>query len=74
LPKVWLTVAPPETYWRCGRTQQRIIAQAVEALERRRQVGVGDVVGDLGAQFDKGQDYRGVFGVVGHLRLRGSRC
>jgi hypothetical protein len=69
MPKAWLT-ASLKTYWQCGSTQQRIIAQAVEALERRRQVGVSDVVGDLGTQFDKGQDHRGVFGVVGHLRLR----
>jgi hypothetical protein len=40
-------------------------------------VGVSGVVGDLGTQFDKGQDHRGVFGVVGHLRLRwfvGAKC
>jgi hypothetical protein len=67
IAEAWLTVAPLKTYWQCGSTQQRIIAQAVEALERRRQVGVSDVVGDLGTQFDKGQDHHGVFGVVGHL-------
>jgi len=60
LPKAWLTVASLKTYRQCGSTQQRIIAQALEALERRREVGVSDVVGNLGTQFDKGQDHRGV--------------
>jgi hypothetical protein len=69
MPKAWLTIAPLKTYWQYGSTQQRIIAQALEALERRREVGASDVVGHLGTQFDKGQDHGAVFCVVGHLRL-----
>ena len=33
-----LSAAPLKTYRQCGSTQQPIIPQAVEALERRRQV------------------------------------